>query len=150
MKLISACLLGIKCNWRGDDGYRSEAALKLASSQDIIPVCPEMLGGMDSPRPQIEITGGDGAGVLDSKARVITVNGTDVTDMVLAGANAALKMARENNAVQFIGKPGSPSCGCGTIYDGTFSSKLITGDGVTAALLKRSGIEVISGDDLTV
>ena len=150
MKLISACLLGIKCNWRGDDGYKSEAALKLASSEDIIPVCPEMLGGMDSPRPQIEITGGDGGGVPDGKARVMSIDGSDVTDIVVAGANAALKTAREHDATQFIGKSGSPSCGCGTIYDGTFSGKLITGDGVTAALLKRNGIEVISENDLPV
>ncbi|MFC1951319.1 DUF523 domain-containing protein [Chloroflexota bacterium] len=148
MKLISACLLGIKCNWRGDDGYKSEAALNLASLEQLIPICPERFGGMDSPRPRIEIASGDGCDVLDGRAKVMTVDGTDVSDMIVAGASAVLKTAREYNATQFIGKSGSPSCGCGTIYDGTFSDKLITGDGVTAALLKRNGIEVISADNL--
>ncbi len=91
MKLISACLMGIKCNWRGDVGYKSEAALKLASSENIIPVCPEMLSGMDSPRPRIEIAGGDGVSVLDGTVRVMSIDGSDVTDMVVAGANATLK-----------------------------------------------------------
>ena len=150
MKLISACLLGTKCNWRGDDAYKSEAALKLASSEELVPVCSETLGGMDSPRPQTEISGGDGGDVLDGTARVMTIDGADVTDMVVAGAKATLKKAREHKSTQFIGKSGSPSCGCGTIYDGAFLGKLITGDGVTAALLKRNGIEVISENDLTV
>jgi len=148
MKLISACLLGIKCNWRGDDGYKNGAAVKLSTSEELIYVCPEHMGDLSSPRAQMEISGGDGYKVLDGAAKVMTEGGGDVTANVVAGADAVLKLALRLQASIFIGKARSPSCGRGGIYDGTFSGKTVEGDGVTAALLKRNGIEVISDRDL--
>ncbi|MBT3362358.1 MAG: DUF523 domain-containing protein [Chloroflexi bacterium] len=148
MKLISMCLLGKICNWRGDDRYKSLAALRLAEHEQLLSVCPEQLAQMLTPRPQMEIVGGTGQDVLDSKARVMTIDGVDVTASLIAGAKAALKQARDNKATVFIGKARSPSCGRGMIYDGTFSGKTTPGDGVTSALLKRHGISVITNDQL--
>jgi len=148
MKLISACLLGIKCNWRGDDGYKSDAAIKLVTSEELLYVCPERMSGMSIPRAQMEITGGDGYDVLDGTARVMTSEGADVTANVIAGANAVLKLAHGMKADVFIGKARSPSCGCGAVYEGSFSGKTVAGDGVTCALLKRNGITVITNDDI--
>lgn len=150
MNLVSACLLGIKCNWRGDDRYKNNAVLKLASSEKSLAVCPESQAGMACPRAQMEITGGDGAAVLDGRAKVVTSTGDDVTEILVAGAIQALKIAQNRGVTRFIGKSNSPSCGCGTIYDGTFSGKLTPGDGVTTALLKRNGIEVISEKDMVI
>ncbi|MCD6600194.1 MAG: DUF523 domain-containing protein [Dehalococcoidia bacterium] len=148
MKLISACLLGIKCSWDGTDKNSDENAMKLLSNEVLIPVCPEQLGGLNTPRPPQEIQGGNGEGVLDGKCRVKNINGDDVTEEFLKGAKQTLRIARLFKVSQFIGKSRSPSCGCGEIYDGSFSSKRIAGDGVTAALLKGNGIEVISEEDL--
>ena len=148
MKLISACLLGIKCTWDGKDNYRSTKAIELLSSEALIPVCPEQLGGLKTPRVPQEIQGGSGQDVLDKKCRVLNRNGEDVTQEFITGAEETLKIAKLFHIKEFIGKSKSPSCGCGQICDGTFSQKLIDGDGVTTALLKRNGIRVISEEDL--
>ena len=99
---------------------------------------------MPTPRPAVEIVGGDGNDVLDGKARVLTADGVDKTEEFLKGAQFALELAQSQSATSVILKSKSPSCGCGEIYDGTFSKILSSGDGVTTALLKRHGIEVIS------
>ena len=148
MKLIGACLLGITCNWHADDGYKNDAAVKLSTSEELIYVCPERMGGMISPRARMEIVGGDGYDVLDGNAKVMTSEGADVTANVVAGAEAVLKLAIRLKASVFIGKARSPSCGRGAVYDGTFSGTTIEGDGVTSALLKRNGIKVISEGDI--
>lgn len=148
MKLISACLLGVKCTWDGKDNYRSDRAIELLSSESLIPVCPEQLGGLKTPRIAQEIQGGTGEDVLDKKCRVLNRNGEDVTREFITGAEEALKIARLFHIKEFIGKSKSPSCGCGQIYDGTFSRRLIKGDGVTTALLKRNGIRIITEEDL--
>jgi len=148
MKLISACLLGIRCAWNGKDNYESDKAIKLLDSETLIPVCPEQLGGLNTPRAPQEIQGGTGEDVLDGKCKVLNRNGEDVTREFITGAEETLKIARQFHIKEFIGKANSPSCGCGQIYDGTFSQKLIAGDGVTTALLKRNGIGVISEEDL--
>jgi uncharacterized protein YbbK (DUF523 family) len=148
MKLISECLLGIKCDWRAGDSYKSGAAVNLAASEELLPVCPEQLGGLSSPRPQMEIVGGDGYDVLDGTAKVMTSEGVDVTAYMVAGANAVLKLARDKKITLFIGKARSPSCGCGAVYDGSFNGKTVEGDGVACALLKRNGITVITNDDI--
>ncbi len=148
MKLISACLLGIKCAWDGKDSYRSAKAIELLSSEPLIPVCPEQLGGLKTPRIPQEIQGGTGEDVLDKKCKVSNRNGEDVTREFVTGAEETLKIAGQFHVDEFIGKSKSPSCGCGQIYDGTFSQKLIAGDGVTTALLKRNGIRVIPEEDL--
>jgi len=148
MKLISACLLGIKCAWDGKDNYKSDKAIELLDSEILIPVCPEQLGGLKTPRIAQEIQGGTGEDILDKKCKVLNRNGEDVTEEFITGAKETLKIARLFHIKEFIGKSKSPSCGCGQIYDGTFSGKLINGDGVTTALLKRNGIKVISEEDL--
>lgn len=140
--VISACLLGIRCRYDGGDS-RNELVIKQKQPDELIPVCPEEAGGLSTPRPPAEIVGGDGNDVLDGKAKVMTVDGTDVTEAYLKGAHHALQVAESHGATQVILKARSPSCGCGDIYDGTFSGMLTTGDGVTTALLKRHGITVI-------
>ena len=148
MKLISACLLGIECRWDGTDKSSDEKAIKLLTNEILIPVCPEQLGGLKTPRPPQEIQGGSGEDVLDGRCRVKNINGADVTQEFITGAKQTLRIARLFKVSQFIGKSRSPSCGCGEIYDGSFSKKRADGDGVTAALLKRNRIEVISEEDL--
>lgn len=148
MRLISACLLGMKCAWNGEENYRSDKAIELMDSETLIPVCPEQLGGLKVPRAPQEIQGGSGEDVLDGKCRVLNKNGEDVTREFVAGAEEALGIARQFHIEQFVGKSNSPSCGCGRIYDGTFSQKLIAADGVTTALLKRNGIGVMTEEEL--
>lgn len=112
-------------------------------------VCPEEDGGLGTPRPAAEIQGGDGSDVLDGRARVITKAGVDVTDEYVRGAEIALDRARAVGADTAILKARSPSCGKGCIYDGSFTRSLRDGDGVTAALLIRGGLRVLSEEDLT-
>ena len=105
-------------------------------------VCPEVDGGLGTPRPPAEIVGGDGNDVLDARARVVTVDGDDVTDAYIEGARAALEAARASGAGAAILKARSPSCGSDGVYDGTFTRTLVDGEGVTAALLRREGLEM--------
>jgi uncharacterized protein YbbK (DUF523 family) len=148
MKLISACLLGLRCAWSSDYRYKNSRAVKLARVETLIPVCPEQMGGLPTPRAPQEIRGGTGGDVLDKKCRVINKNGQDVTREFVKGAEETLKIARQLDIREFIAKSRSPSCGCGQIYDGTFSGKLIAGDGVTTALLRRNGLRIISEEEL--
>ena len=148
MKLISACLLGIKCARDSQDNYKSDKAIDFLNSETLMPVCPEQLGGLKTPRAPQEIQGGTGEDVLNRKCKVININGEDITQEFINGAEETLKIVRLFHIEEFIGKSKSPSCGCGQIYDGTFSRKLIDGDGVTTALLKRDGISVITEEDL--
>jgi uncharacterized protein YbbK (DUF523 family) len=148
VKLISACLLGIKCAWDGQDIYKSDKAIELSNSEMLMPVCPEQLGGLRTPRAPQEIQGATGEDVLDGKCKVLNINGEDVTQKFINGAEETLKIVKLFHIEKFIGKSRSPSCGCGQIYDGTFSRALIYGDGVTTALLKRNGISVITEEGL--
>ena len=141
--LISACLLGVNCRYDGGNSHDTNA-IKRHQHNKLIPVCPEEAGGLLTPRPAVEIVGGDGNDVLDGKARVLTADGIDKTEEFLRGAKYALELAQSKGATSVLLKSRSPSCGCGEIYDGTFSRTLVSGDGVTTALLKRHGIEVIS------
>lgn len=147
MKLISACLLGIKCQWDSEDST-NDKAIELLKSEVLIPVCPEQLGGLKTPRACYEIRGGTAEDVLGKKAKVINENGEDATDQFLKGAEETLKMARLFQVKEFIGKSNSPSCGCGKIHDGQFTGRLIDGDGITTALLKKNGIKIINEKDL--
>ena len=106
------------------------------------------MGELSTPRPAAEIVGGDGADVLDGKARVVTVDGEDKTEAFLAGAYRALEIAQAHRATHAILKSKSPSCGCGQIYDGSFTGTLADSDGVTAALFRRHGIEITTEEDL--
>ena len=137
--LVSACLLGRSCRYDGRHA-RNESLIRELADQDILPVCPEELGGLPTPRPAAELTGGDGENILDRKARVVVVDSRrDVTQEFLAGAEACLQIAVRENATRAILKEGSPSCGLNRVQiDGVRVSR----PGVSAALLLRSGIEV--------
>ncbi len=148
MKIVSACLLGIKCAWDGKDRYRNKKVIELLRKETLIPLCPEQLGGLVTPREFQEIEKGSGDNVLDGKSRVKNRIGQDVTRQFIGGAKEALKIAKQYNIKEFIAKSRSPSCGCGSIYDGSFSKRLIKGDGVTVALFKRNGIKVISENNI--
>ena len=148
MKIISACLLGIRCTWSGDDRYKNQRAIELSKVETLLPVCPEQLGGMPTPRAPQEIQGGVGEDVLNGKCKVMNKSGEDVTLQFIRGAEETLKIAKQLKSKEFIAKSGSPSCGCSQIYDGSFSGRLIDGDGVTAALLKRSRVKIIPEEDL--
>lgn len=145
MKLISACLLGLNCKYNGENNL-NEKVLQLGN--DLIPVCPEQLGGLATPRPPCEIIGGDGHDVLRGTAKVVTQDGNDVTAFFVAGAEMCSRIAEITKAKEAVLKCNSPSCGAGTISDGTFSNRKRNGDGVTAALLKQKGIKVITEVDL--
>jgi uncharacterized protein YbbK (DUF523 family) len=111
---------------------------------DVLSLCPEVLGGLPTPRPPAEIQGGDGDDVLEGQARVMNTEGRDITTEFLAGAQKVLRVAHRWGIKVAILKARSPSCGVGQIHDGSFSGRLVKGDGVTAALLKREGIIVRS------
>ena len=142
---VSACLAGECCRYDGNANPNSRA--KELCAGGALMICPECLGGLPIPREPAEIVGGDGAAVLDGTARVLTKSGVDVTDAFLHGAQKALVLCTENGITEALLKARSPSCGCGVIYDGTFSGSKICGDGVTAALLKRNGIRVYTESD---
>jgi uncharacterized protein YbbK (DUF523 family) len=146
--LVSACLLGIPCAYDGR-GRPIEELLTLATRGLVVPVCPEVLGGLPIPRPTAEIVGGDGADVLAGQARVVTVEGGDVTDAYVRGAEGALAAAGRHEIATAILRQCSPSCGNKWVYDGTHSGNLKEGQGVTAALLRRHGMAVWSEDDLS-
>ena len=137
MKLCSACLLGIKCRYDAK-GKPDKKVIALAKREIIIPVCPEQLGGLSTPRKPAEQKG----------SRVLRKSGKDVTENFKRGADETLKLAKLFGIKQAILKQRSPSCGCGLIYDGSFSGKTIRGDGVTTSLLKRNKIRVITEEDL--
>ena len=141
MKLVSACLLGVNCNFEGKNWLCPELFEEFAKG-GLFPVCPEVLGGLSVPRVPAEIVGGDGADVLAGKARVVNMDGVDVTAQFLKGAERVLEIAQSVGAKEALLTEKSPSCGCGKIFDGTFSNKFIVGDGVTAALLKKNSIKV--------
>jgi uncharacterized protein YbbK (DUF523 family) len=120
----------------------------LVAAGRAVQVCPEEDGGLPTPRPRAEIVGGDGHDVLAGRATVMTEQGVDVTEIYLAGAQAALAAAQDAGATKAILKSRSPSCGRSTIYDGTFTRTEREGDGVTAALLIENGIEVVTERDI--
>ena len=148
MRLVSACLLGIECAWDGKTRYKNEKVIEFLREETLIPVCPEQLGGLKTPRVLQEIQKGSGEDVLDGRSRVKNKIGQDVTRQFIRGAKEVLEIAKQYNIKEFIAKSNSPSCGCGSIYDGSFSKRLIRGDGVTVALFKRNGIRVISENNI--
>jgi len=130
--LVSACLLGFPSAYDGSDHPEPEL-LALAARGWVVPVCPEVAGGLGIPRPPAEIMGGDGGDVLDGRAQVLTVAGEDVTAAYLRGAEQALSATQRYAITTAILRERSPSCGSGCIYDGTHAGKLRKGQGVTAA-----------------
>ena len=141
--LVSACLAGINCTFRGKNNLNDKIK-KLTDSQAAMALCPEVFALLGVPRENIELSGGDGNDVLDGKAKAISSSGRDVTKYVVAGAHKVLEVAKRYGIKEAILKSNSPTCGSGRIYDGTFSNTLKCGDGVLAALLKRNEIKVIT------
>ncbi len=144
--VISACLLGVACNHEGRGSFRAVVD-ELAKEYRLVPVCPEVLGGLPTPRAAAELMDGDGADVVAGAARVVNVEGEDVTAAYRRGAEAAVTVARAVGATRAVLKARSPSCGSSAVYDGTFSRRLVPGRGVTAAALAAAGLEVGSEED---
>lgn len=148
--LISACLLGEPVRYDVQGTPVDHDLIRLWRAQGrLVPVCPEMLGGLPAPRACCEIDGaGGGDAVLTGAARVMGADGVDVTAAFVAGARIVLEQARAVHAPLAILKERSPSCGSSIIYDGSFGSRRIAGSGVTAALLRAAGLEVFSENEL--
>src|SRR5688572_2979638 len=145
--LVSACLAGRACRY--DGGSNPDDAIgRLVAEGRAVLVCPEEDGGLGTPRPPAEIVGGDGHDVLDGKARVVTNQGVDVTAEYVRGAELALAAAQDAGVTRAVLKARSPSCGRGCVYDGSFTRTPIEGDGVTAALLQRNGVEVLTDEEV--
>lgn len=144
--IVSACLAGIDCTYNGKNKLKREIK-KLVMSGSAIPVCPEVLGGSSIPREACEIFSGDGKSVLAGRAKARTVSGRDVTPKLVSGARKTLLLAKRLGIRQAILKSKSPSCGCGMIYDGTFTGSLKKGNGVTTELLLEHNIKVYNEKD---
>ena len=137
--LVSACLLGVCCRYDGG-GKECPALRQLMPTHQLIPVCPEQLGGLPTPRPPAEIRG----------ERVMNAAGEDVTAAFVRGAKETLRLAGLYGAQTAILKARSPSCGAGQVYDGSFSGALRGGNGITAALLIEHGIRVLGESELAL
>ncbi len=135
--LISACLLGVECRYDGT-GKRVPGLEQLIKKHHLIPICPEIYGGLPIPREPAEMVGN----------RIMTKSGKDVTYNYQKGAGEILKLAKSYDCSYAILKERSPSCGYGEIYDGTFTGQLIKGDGILASLLARNGITILGEKDI--
>jgi uncharacterized protein YbbK (DUF523 family) len=137
--VVSACLCGIGSRFDGKDA-KDDPIVELVKKGKAIPVCPEELGGLPVPRPSGEIEKGDGEGVLLLQSKVISKDGEDLTPFFLRGAFTSLRIAKRFKVKKAFLKQNSPSCGCGWIKR---RGKRVKGDGITAALFKREGIQII-------
>ena len=147
--LVSACLLGELVRYNSEILPDCPSILKeWEQAGRVIPVCPEILGGLSVPRAPAEIQGGEGKDVLAGNARVMNINGQEVTQAFLSGAREALQLAEENGIAYALLKACSPSCGNKIIYDGSFTGSLFEGQGVTAALIEQSGIQVFNEKEI--
>lgn len=145
--LVSACLAGIRCKYNGRDNG-NPIIKELVRQGKAIPLCPEQLGGLPTPRLPAEINGGSARDVLQGRALVVRKDGDDVTEHFIRGAKEVLKFCQEMGIKRAILKSRSPSCGKGCVYDGTFTGGLVDGNGITAQLLMDNGIEVITEEEL--
>ena len=135
--IISSCLLGNNCKYNGLNNYNSLVE-ELKKYYELIPICPEVFGGLNIPRDPSEIKGD----------KVISINNKDVTKEFYLGANMALDIAKKNNIKIAILKEGSPSCGNNYIYDGTFTKTKINGSGITARLFKDNNINIYTENEI--
>ena len=135
--LVSACLLGAPCRYDGKSKPLAGIE-RLRETYELVPVCPEQEGGLPTPRTPSERRG----------EAVVMQDGTDVTAQYRRGAEAALKLCRREGCAAALLKERSPSCGSGTIYDGSFTHTLIPGDGVTAELLRQNGVRIYGESEL--
>ena len=147
MYLISACLCGVNCKYNGLNNL-NDKCLELLRKGEAFLVCPEQLGGLNTPRIPSEILGNAKDIIELNKGKIINKEGKDVTKEFLKGGKEALKIAKEANIKKAILKESSPSCGSNFVYDGSFTGNKIKGKGITAYLLEKEGIEIISEKDL--
>lgn len=163
--VVSACLYGCNCRYDGSSKPDRRIVDWINIGARVIFICPEQQGGQPTPRPDAELTGGDGRQLVDevmagmeeltrevivqetARIRVREKDGTDVTEHFLEGARMSLLLARSCGSRVAVLKARSPSCGSERVYDGTFSKELVPGMGVTAALLQRSGLTVYNEDN---
>ena len=142
--LVSRCLLGHRVRYDGGASGPFDQLQRWLDDGRVVPLCPEVAGGLPTPRAAAEIPGGQGAQVLDGQALVITGEGEDVSAQFQSGAYQALELVQQHGIGIAILKANSPSCGNLLTYDGTFSGVKVRGEGVTAALLMRHGVRVFS------
>ncbi len=142
--LVSRCLLGHRVRYDGGASGPFDLLEQWIEEGRVVPLCPEVAGGLPTPRAAAEIPGGQGVEVLDGTAAVITTDGEDVSAQFLEGARQALDLVQKHGIRVAVLKANSPSCGNLLTYDGTFSGVKVNGEGVTAALLKRHGVRVFS------
>ena len=135
--LVSACLLGENCKYNGGNNYHEKIEL-LKKKYDIIPICPEVLGGLSTPRSPSEI----------KNYRVINKDGLDVTKNFMLGRDKVINIVKYAKVKKALLKENSPSCGVNHIYDGKFSHTLINGEGITTNALRKLGIEIYSENDI--
>jgi len=143
--LISACLLGEPVRYDGDSNLLNDLLIKqIIKKHQAIKFCPEVMGGLPTPRAAAEIVNGSGKEVLDGIVAVRNIDRQDVSREFISGAKQCLKLCQQHNISIALLKAKSPSCGNKQIYDGSFSGKLQSGEGVTAALLRENGVEVFN------
>ncbi len=137
--LISACLLGVRCRYDGESRPLPREILeRLEKAGPLVPVCPEQLGGLPTPRPPAERSG----------EKILCADGRDVTEPYRRGAQEALRIAGLCRCGTAVLKARSPSCGKGTVYDGTHTRTLTGGNGVAAELLLKNGIRVLTEEEI--
>ncbi|MBR4261367.1 MAG: DUF523 domain-containing protein [Clostridia bacterium] len=141
MILVSACLLGINCKYDGGNNF-NQKVFDLVKEGKAIPVCPEQLGGLKTPRIPSEVK------IIDGKRYVVNSEGENVTEQFEKGAIEVLNIAQKLGIKKAVLKSKSPSCGVNKIYSGNFDKQLVDGNGITADLLIKNGIEVITPDEL--
>ncbi|MBW2558460.1 MAG: DUF523 domain-containing protein [Deltaproteobacteria bacterium] len=142
MIVVSACLLGFNCRYDGEN-RPDEELLSSTFRKLFVPICPEQIGGLPTPRTPSEISGGDGLDVLEGRSRIIDISGRDVTNCFLRGANEAMRLVELLEISTAIMKEKSPSCGVCHIKK---NASILRGSGVTSALFAKKGIRVISSD----
>lgn len=144
MYLISSCLAGVNCRYNGGNS-ENKVVLKLVKEGKAIAVCPEQLSGLPTPRVPCEI-------IIDKNGnkKIINKDGKDLTKEFIEGAEKTLAIAKAKGIKKAILKSKSPSCGCGLVYDGTFSGTLVKGNGLAAELLIKNGFEVYTENDLEI
>jgi uncharacterized protein YbbK (DUF523 family) len=151
--LISSCLLGVNCNYKGEassawqEGLDVFIARAVADGWFFLPVCPEQLGGLPSPRIPAELEASADK-VFSGNGRIVNKSGQDVTDNFIKGAREALRLAEVYQAPYAILKSKSPSCGVHQVYDGSFAGRLIAGRGLTAELFAKAGIGLVDEKEI--
>ena len=141
MILVSACLVGINCKYSGGNNY-NQKIFDLVKEGKAIPICPEQLGGLNTPRKPVELK------VINGKRYAIDNEGNDLTENFERGALEVLNLAKNLNINKAILQPRSPSCGVNKIYSGNFDNKLVDGNGILAELLKQNGIDTLTPNEI--